>query len=188
MILLQEKLLPHREKFFLRGEKLSIPSRNMPTPCWMWKGPTRGNNNYGSFTVGYRVVSAAAHRASWALHFGDLPENIEVCHKCDFPKCVNPEHLFLGTHHENMRDMVKKGRQGPRRPKKGELCNLNRFSVEEVLKIRALYAEGWYQKDIAKLFDTHQTTISGIIRCANWKHLGLPSLSKFSKPKRKVCV
>lgn len=184
MKLTKEALLPYTEKFFKKVRK-EIFASVLKSPCWTWEGPLRGNNRYGSFIAGDYIISAAAHRASWVIHFGEIPEKMEVCHRCDNSRCVNPDHLFLGTHRENMRDMVKKGRQGPRFPKCGEKSNWNRFSREDVLKIRELYSEGWYQKDIAKIFKTHQTTISGIIRCANWKHLGLPSLSRFPKPKRK---
>lgn len=185
MKLTQEAIIPHRKKFFDKVDKLEKPS-SYSTPCWMWKRkPSRGNKRqYGSFSV-FKKVSSAAHRASWVLHFGNIPEGVEVCHKCDNPMCVNPDHLFLGTHKENMTDMVKKERQGPRFPKRGNENNFNRFSVDDILKIRALYQEGWYQKDIAKIFKTHQTTISGMICCQNWKHLGLPSLSRNPKPKRK---
>lgn len=185
MKLTQELLLPHQDSFFSKVEKQKIAKTGMDTPCWVWIRSLRGSNGYGSFFADNRRVSAAAHRASWVMHFGEIPDNAEVCHRCDDPKCVNPDHLFIATHHQNMLDMVDKKRQGVRRPKCGERSNWNRFPLEDVLKIRQLYQDGWYQKDIAKIFKTHQTTISGIIRCANWKHLGLPSLSKFPRPKRK---
>lgn len=175
----------HQERFF---EKVEIGLKlrpGMTTECWLWTGIQRGNNRYGGFnsgTPGKGGVAAIAHRMSWVIHFGEIPENMEVCHECDTPTCIRPDHLFLGTHADNMRDMVRKGRQGPRRPLVGERCNLNRFSVSQVMEIRNLYESGMLQKDIAKKFMTHQTTISGIVRCANWKHLGLPSLSKSRMP------
>ena len=75
------------------------------TGCWLWSGAqTKG---YGKISKGDYLT---AHRSSWALHFGD-PGGMIVCHKCDVPLCVNPDHLFLGTHQDNTQDMIQKGRQ-----------------------------------------------------------------------------
>lgn len=85
--------------------------------CWEWKGGTRGNNGiqYGTFWVGGKHMSA--HRYSWMIQNGPFPEGGDtrgmcVCHSCDNPLCVNPAHLFLGTHTDNMQDKIGKGRCG----------------------------------------------------------------------------
>lgn len=75
--------------------------------CWMWTG-ARSQGIYGSLTVNDRTVQA--HRVSWELNNGLIPENAHVLHRCDTPACVNPDHLFLGTHTDNMRDRKAKGR------------------------------------------------------------------------------
>lgn len=79
----------------------------LDTPCWEWMG-TKNLNRYGNFSS--RYFSSLAHRASWEIFIGPIPDGLVICHKCDNPSCVNPEHLFLGTQHDNMQDMAQKGR------------------------------------------------------------------------------
>lgn len=75
--------------------------------CWIWHGCKDGAG-YGYVTVISRPVSA--HRIAYRIAKGDIPKGLEVCHRCDTPLCVNPDHLFLATHEQNMKDCVKKGR------------------------------------------------------------------------------
>lgn len=77
--------------------------------CWLWIG-SKKKNGYGRFSPGGHGVNILAHRASWEFHFGPIPSGLFVCHHCDTPACVRPDHLFLGTHEENMADMWAKGR------------------------------------------------------------------------------
>lgn len=77
--------------------------------CWLWVGALRPNG-YGNFFLGNKTT--CAHRAAWTLANGQIPDGLQVLHRCDVPNCVNPSHLFLGTQKDNMQDMIAKGRQG----------------------------------------------------------------------------
>lgn len=79
--------------------------------CWLWTGTPAGGR-YGNFKTGRGRESTTAHRFAWELTYGPIPIGMFVCHRCDTPKCVRPDHLFLGTARENTRDMLEKGRHG----------------------------------------------------------------------------
>lgn len=82
-------------------------------PCWIWKG-ARNKAEYGLIGIrgitGGRLRSSLAHRVSYLLHVGDIPDGLWVLHRCDNPPCIRGKHLFLGTHQDNMRDAIAKGR------------------------------------------------------------------------------
>lgn len=87
------------------------------TGCWLW---SRGTDQDGYGALKREGYSTRAHRASWEIHCGPILDGSHVLHRCDTPRCVNPGHLFLGTHTDNMRDMAAKGRQrGPRKAGSG---------------------------------------------------------------------
>lgn len=77
--------------------------------CWEWSGATK-SRGYGSLGVSSTRRSEGAHRISWMIHYGIIPKGLCVCHKCDNPGCVKPDHLFLGTYKDNMLDCSRKGR------------------------------------------------------------------------------
>lgn len=88
--------------------------------CWLWKGFPTGANKYGDFQVD--GVRYRAHRYSYEMAKGPIPDGMKVLHRCDNPICVNPDHLFLGTQGDNMRDMTRKGRHGGKHRKRPDLC------------------------------------------------------------------
>ena len=102
-----------------RIERNSIPVTE--SGCWIWLGATKGNSKltqYGNMIIGSRIDGSrrniAAHRASYIAFNGEIPDKLLVCHSRDNPLCVNPNHLFLGTHKDNTMDMMNKGRWGNR--------------------------------------------------------------------------
>jgi hypothetical protein len=94
----EEALQRLKNMFFKNIEKTKT--------CWLWTGGKRGG--YGQLK--WKNKTIRAHRASYLIHYNELPNHLFVCHKCDIPLCVNPEHLFLGNNTENMHDMINKGR------------------------------------------------------------------------------
>jgi hypothetical protein len=130
--------------------------------CWIWTG-TRDRLGYGRFGLNGR--QPGAHRISWELHRGDIPSGMNVCHQCDVPNCVNPDHLFLGTQKDNLHDCSVKGRT-PRGEKQGR----SKLKTADVLEIRRL-AGMTSQRSIALRFGVSQSTVCDIIAGRKWCHV-----------------
>lgn len=131
--------------------------------CWLWTGRPFGGG-YGSLRVDDRRL--LAHRVSWQLHFGAPPDDLCVCHKCDVRLCVNPAHLFLGTHQENSLDALAKGRH-PR----GETQGRAKLREADVLEIRRLHASGVGGTAISKQYGLASRTVFDILQRKHWKHV-----------------
>jgi hypothetical protein len=128
--------------------------------CWEWSGAlTRGYGSMGS--------NSYAHRISWEIHNGPIPKGLWVLHKCDNPSCSNPDHLFLGTQTDNMRDMLNKGR--------GNCFGVgNKLTPEQIKEIRSTYRFGSLTngaRALAKRFKIDRKMIANIINKEAWKHV-----------------
>lgn len=145
------------ERFFAKIEP--IPECG----CWIWLGAL-DQIGYGLGYDGRRVLRA--HRLSWRIVNGPIPEGIDVLHHCDVRPCVNPHHLFLGTHAENMADMVRKGRSRHvlRLGEKNPSAKLTSAQVAEIRASKEL------QRTLALRFVVDQSTISLIRNGRIWKH------------------
>ena len=141
--------------------------------CWLWTGAKRFYG-YGHLGVGKRGEgNIAAHRLSYALAHGVIPPGMHVLHRCDNTSCVRLSHLFLGTHTDNMRDMMKTGRSYWRKNPKyaGENCAVSKLTKGDVRIIRERYAKGGVtQTQLGKEYGVKQTTISMIITSNTWKY------------------
>lgn len=137
------------------------------TGCWFWTGSVNTITGYGRCRIDART--STAHRLSYRLAYGPVPDGLSVCHHCDTRLCVRPDHLFVGTTADNLRDMVLKGRNAL---KQGECNPKARLSGMKVLKIRTLYRTGQYlQRQLATRFGVSQLTISNIVTRKTWRHL-----------------
>lgn len=152
--------LPWPESFWARARK-------QEDGCWIWTGATRGHMGYGAAQHRALRRLEATHRISWMLTHGEIPQGMFVLHHCDVPLCVNPEHLYLGSALDNMRDKCERGR----RPTVAGAANPRSFlTPEKVAEIRARYAAGGVsQQRLADEYGVHQTTISHAIIGMTWK-------------------
>lgn len=144
--------------------------------CWLWTGALVAG--YGSFFVNNAHVKA--HRFSYALVHGPIPDGLDCCHHCDNPPCVRPSHLFAGTRLENMQDMVTKGRGvplekmwmrvHPERVMRGETHVFAKLTQQQVNEIRSRYAAGGStQSVLAAEYGVKREAIGKIVRGERWK-------------------
>ncbi len=156
---------PIRQRF---DEKYTRGANN---GCWLWTGSI---NSKGYGRIFMKGGNQLAHRVSWILHRGQIPEGYGyhgtcVLHHCDNPPCVNPAHLFLGTPADNARDMIDKKRGADRNGGKNPKAKL---TVGEVKQIRKYYAPGgcaplW----LAQVYGVSRDAIYGVVNRRNWRHI-----------------
>jgi len=140
--------------------KVFVP--NDPDACWEWKAAK--SKGYGRFRLNGKFTYA--HRFSYQFFCGEVAGGMYVCHKCDNPICVNPKHLFLGTHKENMLDRNQKNRQS-----KGSKNGSSKLKENDILEIRKMLNSGSTGREIAKQFGISYHVISKIKHGRIWSHV-----------------
>ena len=148
--------VPAEERFF------SQVNKNTGSDCWHWTGYL--NKGYGSIRINGKMIKA--HRFSYELHKGDIPESMFILHSCDNSMCVNPEHLSVGSHEDNMRDKVNKNRQA-----KGSNNGNSKLTQEQVREIKNKINLGISQRQIAKEYRVSNPAINKIKTGRTWAHV-----------------
>lgn len=168
--------------------------------CWSWRGG-KDASGYGTLVGGVLEGQSGkylkAHRVSWELHYGPIPDGLFVLHRCDNPPCCNPKHLFLGTAGDNIRDAVAKGRTAkgerngtrlhperlargdrngthlhPDRVLRGEGLPQSKLTDDQVVAIRQRFAQGGITKtDLAAMYGVDRGTILHIVTRKTWAHI-----------------
>lgn len=137
--------------------------------CWLWTGRLVGKG-YGSLGLGGRgAKQILAHRLSYQIHKGQIPNGLVIMHKCDNPRCVNPEHLDAGTQSQNIKDAFSRGRKiNLPSGLKGESHGASKLTNKDVIAIRA--STDTYQK-LADMYGVSRTSIEKIRYRKTWKHI-----------------
>ena len=141
--------------------------------CWEWQA-ARFTAGHGAFRLrphDGKQRLARAHRIAWELTHGAIPDGRVVCHRCDNPPCVRPDHLFLGTQAENLADMRAKGRLGKNRGRPGEQHSQARLTRSDVVEMRRLRREGASFASLARRFGVGRATANRAVRGESWAHV-----------------
>jgi hypothetical protein len=156
--------IPLHERFWKYVDKTTNTNG-----CWLWTGAL-DKKRYGQIMSGGHIGKGLrSHRVSWEIANGPIPPKLEVCHDCpggDNPSCVNPAHLFLGTHAENMRDAAEKGLMS-----RGQDRHMAKITERDVRQIRYLSLAGTLQKEICAKFGICRQSLYMIINRRTWKHV-----------------
>lgn len=147
-------------------ERLLAKTTVLENGCWYCSAGGE-QSRYG--TIWYCNSSIGNHQASWLVHKGPIPQGLLVCHSCDNKRCINPDHLFLGTEKDNIQDCVKKGRRDKRHGERNPAALI----TEEIVKEIRYFCEhsGLTQQRIAEHFGISQVLVSQIKNKKRWAHV-----------------
>lgn len=156
-----------RFKFTIRERFNHKWAEEKDSGCHIWSACTRSPEGYGAFGIerGGKMINVNAHRLSWELNRGPIPPGLCVLHKCDRKRCVNPEHLWLGTLGDNNRDRALKGRSNP---PLGEKCGKAKLTRGAVLSIRVSTGSN---RKCAKAFGVSHSAIQSVRSGRTWGHV-----------------
>lgn len=143
-------------------ERLISKIERLESGCWKWLG-SKNKKGYGMMVYKGRIH--ASHRVSWQEYNGPIPDGMLICHKCDNPSCVNPDHLFVGSNQDNMDDMKEKGRHWHKTPR-GEQNKNSKLTWDQVREIRA--SEHLTVRELANKYGVTDVTIYYVLN-KGWK-------------------
>lgn len=172
--------MPLKDRFFRHVDKTR-------GECWIWTAH-KSRSGYGTFWMpesdGKPETNVRAHRLSWILTNGPIPDDLCVLHKCDNRACVNPGHLFLGTNQDNTDDMIAKGRKGYPNPKRGEESSVSVLTTEQVIEIkRLLTSTNLLCSEIASQMGIARHSVYNIKLNRGWDHVPWPEVTCVDPPK-----
>lgn len=156
----RRRVTPLRERFYNAFEF------DLNGGCWLWFGAMINGTGYGS--ISHNSKNIAAHRLSWEIHHGPIPDGLCVCHHCDVRACVNPDHLFLGTHADNMHDKDRKGRGGYLL---GEENHSSKLKARDIPIILDRLRQGQTCRQIGDSYGLTECAINAIRRGKSWRHI-----------------
>jgi hypothetical protein len=154
------KGVPNRHRWPLRARIYA--QTEFTKTCWVWKG-NKDRKGYG--IASHNRQEFRTHRLSWIMHIGEIPEGMWVLHKCDNPSCINPDHLFLGTSDDNVRDRNEKGRTSHGERQSGKLRREDVWAIRKEPRYRGSRAV------VAAKYGVSKSAIDLILKGASWKRV-----------------